>query len=98
MEMNDAGAQVLRDHTAREFCDMIVDQFEEMLEQSERQPLVFGLALHGYIVGQPYRMRRLRTALQHCLQPKYRERLWITQTCGIAQYCMSLPPGLIPGS
>ena len=54
---------------------MIVDQFEEMLEESSGQPLVFGLALHGYIVGQPYRMRRLRVALQHCLQPKPRAAL-----------------------
>jgi peptidoglycan/xylan/chitin deacetylase (PgdA/CDA1 family) len=98
MELNDAGAQVLRDHTPLEFADMIVDQFEEMLAQSQRQPLVFGLALHGYIIGQPYRIRRLRTALQHCMQPKFRERLWITQAGGIAEYCMSLPPGVIPGS
>jgi hypothetical protein len=98
MEMNDAGAQVLRDHTAHELCDMIVDQFEEMLQQSERQPLVCGIALHGYIVGQPYRIRRLRQALQHCLQPKFRERLWITQAGGIAEYCMSLPRGIIVGS
>ena len=34
MELNDAGAQAHRDHTGREFGDMIVDQFEEMLEQS----------------------------------------------------------------
>jgi hypothetical protein len=25
-----------RQHTGREFCDMLVDQFEEMLEQSAR--------------------------------------------------------------
>ncbi len=97
MEMNDAGAQVLRDHTGRELCDMIVDQFEEMLEQSERQPLVFSLALHGFIVGQPHRTRNLRRALQHCLQPKYRERLWITRAGAIADHCMSLAPGIVPG-
>ena len=32
MELNDAGTLALRDHTGREFADMIVDQFEEMLE------------------------------------------------------------------
>jgi hypothetical protein len=40
----------------------------------------------------------LRQALQHCLQPKFRERLWITQAGGIAEYCMSLPRGIIVGS
>lgn len=98
MELNDAGAQALRDHTGREFCDMIVDQFEEMLELSARQPLVFALALHGYIVGQPHRMRNFRRALKHCLQPKFHERLWITRAGDIAKYCMSLPAGVIPGS
>ena len=44
---------------------MIVDNFDEMLAQSRQQPLVMGLALHPYIVGQPYRLRHLRRALEH---------------------------------
>ena len=36
MELNDIGANIHRDHTGREFADMVVDQFEEMIEQSER--------------------------------------------------------------
>ena len=68
MELNDAGTQAHRDHTGREFADMIVDQFEEMLEQSERQPLVFALSLHGFIVGQPFRLRPLRQAIKHCVE------------------------------
>ena len=32
MELNDAGTLALRDHSGREFADMIVDQFEELLE------------------------------------------------------------------
>jgi allantoinase len=57
MELNDAGAQAHRDHTGRQFAEMIVDQFEELLEQSERQPLVYALSLHRFIVGQPFRLR-----------------------------------------
>ena len=38
---------------------------DEMLDQSRRQPLVMGVALHPYIVGQPYRLRHLRRALSH---------------------------------
>lgn len=96
MELNDAGAQALRDHTGREFGDMIVDQFEEMMELSSKQPLVFALALHGFIVGQPHRMRNLRLALNHCLQAKYRERLWVTSAGSIADFCMNLPSGVVP--
>ena len=34
---------------------MIVDTFDEMLERMPGRPLVMGIALHAYIVGQPYR-------------------------------------------
>jgi peptidoglycan/xylan/chitin deacetylase (PgdA/CDA1 family) len=98
MELNDAGAQVHRDHTGREFADMIVDQFDELLEQSERQPLVFALSLHGFIVGQPFRLRPVRQAIRHCVEHKLKDRVWYTRAGDIAQYCFGLPKGLIPGS
>ena len=96
-ELNDFGTLLARDHTGREFADMIVDQFEEMLEQSERTPLVFCASLHGFVVGQPFRVRPLRRAIQHCMQHKLRDRVWITNAGEIAKYCFSLPEGTIPG-
>jgi peptidoglycan/xylan/chitin deacetylase (PgdA/CDA1 family) len=98
MEINDAGTLALRDHSGREFADMIVDQFEELLEQSARQPLVFSLSLHGFIVGQPFRLRPLRQAIKHCVQHKQRDQIWFTRAHDIAQHCFSLEPGIIPGS
>lgn len=98
MELNDAGGQVWRDHTGRDFADMIVDQFEEMLDQSARQPLVFALALHGFIVGQPFRLRPLRQAIKHCATHKHADQVWFTRAGDIAKYCLGLPKGLIPGS
>ena len=98
MELNDAGGQVWRDHTGREFADMIVDQFEELLEQSDKAPLVFALALHGFIVGQPFRLRPLRQAIKHCVGHKGRDRVWFTRAGEIAKYCVTLPKGTIPGS
>ena len=97
MELNDAGAQVQRDQTGRQFAEMIIEQFEEMLEQSERQTLVFPLALHGFIVGQPFRGRPLRQAIKHCIEHKKKDRVWYTNAGRIAKFCFGLPPGLIPG-
>lgn len=97
IEMNDASHQVWRDHTGHEFADMIVDQFDELVEQSEEQPLVFALSLHGFIVGQPFRLRPLRQALKHCVEHKLRDRVWYTRAGDIADYCMKLPAGTIPG-
>ncbi|HEV7912799.1 MAG TPA: polysaccharide deacetylase family protein [Albitalea sp.] len=64
-ELNDIPAIVARRMSGGDFADMIVDQFDEMLEQSQAQPLVMGIALHPYLVGQPHRLRPLRRALAH---------------------------------
>ena len=64
-EVNDVPMIVARQMTGRDFADLIVDHFDEMLEQSAQQPLVMGIALHPYLVGQPHRLRPLRNALRH---------------------------------
>jgi peptidoglycan/xylan/chitin deacetylase (PgdA/CDA1 family) len=64
-ELNDIPAIVARRLEAPAFADLIVDHFDEMLQQSRAQSLVMGIALHPYIVGQPHRLRHLRRALQH---------------------------------
>jgi len=69
-ELNDIPMIVGRQMDAKDFAQMIVDQFDEMLETTQRagheeQALVMGIALHPYLVGQPYRLRHLRRALRH---------------------------------
>jgi allantoinase len=58
LELNDAGQLIHRQHNTREFCDMIVDQFDEMVRQCIDHPLVCCVSLHPYLVGQPFRFRR----------------------------------------
>jgi hypothetical protein len=94
-ELNDIPAIVARQASGVEFADMIVDAFDEMLEQSRAAPLVMGIALHPYIVGQPHRLRPLRRALRHIARQT--DRIWITTAGAIADYCYSLPSGLAPG-
>src|SRR2546427_12724103 len=36
-------------HSAREFADMIVDQFDELLRQSARRSLVCPISLHPFV-------------------------------------------------
>ncbi len=68
-ELNDIPMIMGRQMDAKDFAQMIIDQFDEMLEQAhkpaEPHGLVMGIALHPYIVGQPYRLRHLRRALRH---------------------------------
>jgi peptidoglycan/xylan/chitin deacetylase (PgdA/CDA1 family) len=93
-ELNDIPAIVARKDSAEQFEQMIVDQFDEMLEQSAAAPLVMGMALHPYIVGQPYRLRRLRNALSHIAA--HRDKIWLTTSGGVSDHCHGLPPGIVP--
>ena len=94
IEINDSPALVFRQHSAREFEEMVTDQFDEMLLQSDRRPLVCTVVLHPFVIGQPFRLRALRRALEHVL--RQRDRLWLTTPGGIASYCAALPAGLVP--
>jgi hypothetical protein len=98
VELNDSPQIIHRQHTGREFCDMLVDQFEEMIEQSEKHPLVCNVSIHPYVFGYPFRLRPLRTALKHCFSNKFMSRVWKCKPADIADYCYELPKGLIPGS
>ena len=94
-ELNDIPAIVARQASGAEFAEMIVDAFDEMCEQSQTAPLVMGIALHPYIVGQPHRLRPLRRALRYLA--RRRDRVWITTAGAIANHCYGLPAGVVPG-
>ena len=81
-EQNDIPAIVARKDGGRAFAEAIVDGFDEMLAQSRRAPLVMGVALHPYIVGQPHRLRPLRRALEHVA--RHRDAVWLTTAGAIA--------------
>ena len=94
-EINDIPMIVARRIEGEAFARMIVDHFDEMLAQSASEPLVMGVALHPYIVGQPHRLRHLRRALTHIAA--HRERIWLTTAGAIAVHVRSLPAGTAPG-
>lgn len=77
-ELNDVPMIVARQMDAGDFARMIVDNFDEMLQQASRQPLVMGIALHPYIIGQPYRLRHIRRALEHIAAARDAGRIWMT--------------------
>jgi peptidoglycan/xylan/chitin deacetylase (PgdA/CDA1 family) len=83
-EINDSSAIVGRQIGARDFADMIVDQFDELLRQSAHQPLVMAIALHPNVIGQPFRLKHLRRALAHVTAQ--REALWLTTAGAIAEH------------
>ena len=82
-EINDIPAVMVRRASATEFGDMIIDNFDEMLRQSQHQPLVMGIALHAYVMGQPFRLKHLRRALQHIAL--HRDDIWLCTSGAIAR-------------
>jgi peptidoglycan/xylan/chitin deacetylase (PgdA/CDA1 family) len=83
-------------YTPRQYAEMLIDQFDEMLEESQRRPLVFCFSLHTFVLGHPFRTRALRQAMEHIM--KHRDDVWVTTPGEIAAYCKTLPAGIIPGS
>ncbi len=96
VELNDNRAIVLHKMTPSQYADCIIDNFDEMMEQSAHQPLVFPISLHTFIVGQPFRIRQLRRALKHITDQ--RDKIWLTRPGDICRHIESLEPGIVPGS
>ncbi|WP_144182565.1 polysaccharide deacetylase family protein [Elioraea rosea] len=95
-EANDIPSIVARKDGAEQFAGIVTDTFDEMLGQAARQPLVMGIALHPYIVGQPHRLRHLRRALAHIAG--HRGKIWFPTAGAIYDHIAALPSGLVPGS
>jgi peptidoglycan/xylan/chitin deacetylase (PgdA/CDA1 family) len=87
-EINDSSAAIGRHAGAHEFCDMIIDQFDELCAAQDDQPVVLSVILHAFISGQPFRLRALRRALAHIRAS--REPLWVTQPGAIAAHFKQL--------
>jgi peptidoglycan/xylan/chitin deacetylase (PgdA/CDA1 family) len=94
-EVNDIPAIVARKDGAAQFAEMILDDFAERLRQvRDGVPQVMGIALHPYLIGQPYRLRALRRALATVAVA--REEVWITTAGGILDHVTALPEGMVP--
>jgi len=89
IELNDQPAVVYRRNTGAEYGDMLVDNFDEMLRASRDTPLVFAISIHSFVMGQPYRIARLRRALSHMLA--HRDRVWVALPHEIADHYAGLP-------
>jgi len=98
IELNDVPQMLNRQHTPGDFRQMIIDQFEMMLELSAKRPLVMGVSTHMMVVGQPYRLRQLREALRYIIGHKHADKVWFTRPGEIARFIHKLPPGIVPGS
>jgi allantoinase len=94
-ELNDIPQIVARKREGADFADMIVDAFEVLQAECRKRPLVMGIALHAYIVGQPHRFKHLARALTHLVR-KAGDTVWFTTTGEIAAHAARLREGTVP--
>jgi allantoinase len=85
-ELNDIPMIIGRQMNGKDFADMIIDNFDEMQLQAKAQALVMGIALHPYIVGQPYRLRHLRRALEHITRARDAGTIWLSTPGAICKH------------
>jgi peptidoglycan/xylan/chitin deacetylase (PgdA/CDA1 family) len=92
-ELNDIPMVIARQMDGKDFAQMIIDQLHEMLDQT-RDPsspaLVMGIALHPYIVGQPYRLRHLRRALQQVAAARDAGQVWVATPGAICEHAATV--------
>ena len=89
IELNDQPAIVGRRVSAEDFANMIIDQFDVLMDLKEPHPVVFALSLHSFIVGQPFRQKHLKRALNHICTK--RNEIWIATPHDISKFYRTLP-------
>ena len=98
VETNDFVSVIHLRQDAPVYADIVLRQFEEMLEQSTKQPLVLAISLHTFIMGQPHRLAVLRDMFRRITSHRHFDRVWMTTPGAIADHCIGLKPGIVPGS
>jgi peptidoglycan/xylan/chitin deacetylase (PgdA/CDA1 family) len=74
-ELNDSSTMVGRSVLARDFADMIDDEFAELHDAAAHTPLVMSVVLHSFISGVPFRLRAVGRALERIAAT---EGVWLT--------------------
>lgn len=89
-ELNDIPQIVVRQKEGRDFADMVIDGFHAALEDSDRngRSLVFGIALHTYLMGQLHRLPHLDRCLREIA--RHRDRIWWTTAGEINDHFRSI--------
>lgn len=64
-ECNDVAMMLIQHHSAREYRDRAIDQFEQLHHDARDSARVMALVVHPYIMGAPHRCRYFCEALAH---------------------------------
>jgi allantoinase len=83
IEINDITLCVGKSLSGADFCQMIVDQFDQLYKDSETSGRVMALCLHPFVSNQPHRQKYLEQALAYISR---HEGVWLTTSDEIAAH------------
>jgi peptidoglycan/xylan/chitin deacetylase (PgdA/CDA1 family) len=83
IEVNDIPLFVGKSLSGPDFERIVKDQFDVLYEEGERSGKVMALPLHPFVIGQPFRIRYLDSALEYILG---HDRVWLTTSDDIASW------------
>jgi peptidoglycan/xylan/chitin deacetylase (PgdA/CDA1 family) len=63
-ECNDVAMMLIQHHTAAEYYDRAIDQFEQLMHDARDSARVMALVVHPYIMGAPHRLKYFRQLLE----------------------------------
>jgi peptidoglycan/xylan/chitin deacetylase (PgdA/CDA1 family) len=83
VELNDINLFVTKGMTGEQFLRTVIDQFDQLYADGERNGRVMALALHPFVTGQAFRAKYLDKALEYIGS---HEGVWLTTSDEIAEY------------
>jgi allantoinase len=83
VELNDVMLFVAHRSSGEEFYRTVVDQFDELYRNAEHSGRVMALALHPFVIGQPFRQKYLAKALDYITS---HDGVWVTTSDDIAAH------------
>ncbi len=81
-ELNDIPQIVARKLEGEQFADMVVSGFKRQMMNAEKQPIIFSVCLHAYLMGQAHRLESLERILDTI--SRNTEKTWLTRPGDIA--------------
>lgn len=67
-ECNDVAMMLIQHHSAREYYDRAMDQFEQLHHDARNSARVMALVVHPYIMGAPHRLKWFRKVIEDLTQ------------------------------
>lgn len=83
LDLNDIPAFLMHHMTPKEFCEMIIDQFDTLYREGGSQARIMSMGIHHFLTGQPYRIAWWDKALQYI---KGFKDVWFTTGEEIAKW------------